>query len=179
MLHIEPPLPVFAVGPDAAAVERSGCSSQEIGKHVLRAVTDFVGSVFGVPASAVPEPSGVHVTDWGRDLASAGAYSYLRVNGDWHDSEMLAAPISLHPDAAGGGANVVDGVDWEDGEVAASRAERLPQPVLWWAGEATQGEYMGTMHAAVLSGQLAAQGIASNQRFWEGKLTEAGEDAAQ
>lgn len=153
------PASLFAVGPDAAAVEASGEPPSAVAEHAMRYIKRFVQAAFDVPATSVPAPSSVHVTDWGRDPASAGAYSYLRVGGEWNDSDMLCAAVSMHPEHAAAANAVPDGVDWEDSVAAAARSALLPGPVLWWGGEACQGEYMGTMHAALLSGRAAAQGI--------------------
>jgi len=129
----------------------------------MQYVSRFAQGAFGVSVDSVPPPSAVHVTDWGRHPASAGAYSYLRVGGEWNDSDMLCEALSMHPEHASTANTVAAGVDWEDVEAAGARAAALPGPVLWWAGEACQGEYMGTMHAAFLSGRVVAERIARHK----------------
>jgi hypothetical protein len=71
---------------------------------------------------------------------------------------MLASPISMNTEHADLG-DSVEALDWDDAEAMKRHSAGVRGPVLWWGGEACQGEYMGTMHAAVLSGFAAAAGI--------------------
>jgi hypothetical protein len=106
---------------------------------------------FPAPAYTVPEPRRCFVTRWEEDPLSRGAYSFLP-RGAGGSVEQLAAPVKA-PVRTGGGVHR-RGAQEEEEEVEEEEVERV-----FFAGEATDADYQGCVHAAYLSGIRAAQEI--------------------
>lgn len=106
----------------------------------------------------IPEPCATHVSDWEGDPLSLGAYSYWPRGATETDVSTYASPLAaedVDDDAEGDEARrkqvattTSRGADG-DGEVGA-------RPEVFFAGEATDMEYQGSVMAAYLSGRRAA-----------------------
>jgi spermine oxidase len=83
-------------------------------------------------------------SQWGLNPFTAGSYSYVGPTGSPDDIVALAAPIAVRKDINGntsGGGHILN----------------EEKPVLLFAGEACHVQYIGTTHAAYITGKEAAE----------------------
>jgi monoamine oxidase len=83
-LHGEPTLLTFAAG--HAAVEVRQWPQEDVVDAVLTQLRRLYGD-------AVPEPVGVHITDWQGDQFAHGSYAYMTVGSTTDDHDDLATPV--------------------------------------------------------------------------------------
>lgn len=83
-LHGEPTLLTFAAGPCAREIR--DWSERRIVDSVLEQLRRLYGD-------AVPEPTGVTITDWQRDPFALGSYAFMTVGSTPEDHDALATPV--------------------------------------------------------------------------------------
>jgi hypothetical protein len=119
-------------------------ASKQLLQAALEAVQEIGAGCFTVDAAAMRQPASWKIVEWDTDEFAGGAYSYLGAGCDGHALDRLKESYI---------------VQREDGSSAGLMA---------WAGEAADAEWMGSLHAAVRSGQRAANDVVAALEGWEG-----------
>jgi monoamine oxidase len=83
-LHGRPTLLTFAAGPAAEATR---------GWDEARIVDSILAQLRRLYGDRVPQPSGVHVTNWQDDPFAHGSYAYMTVGSTTADHDDLATPV--------------------------------------------------------------------------------------
>lgn len=137
--------------------------------HIARAFTKDLTYEVEVDWSAAVR------TRWGHDPYTQGAYSFLPVGCLPSDHDTLIEPLRAHFGCTGDAPCVTDarkravsgsggGGGDSGGESDATGSPRSGGmscgiPVVHFAGEATDPEYMGSIHAALLSGERVGREV--------------------
>ncbi|WP_460772291.1 flavin monoamine oxidase family protein [Microbacterium sp. GXF7504] len=79
-----PMLLTFAAGRWAELAREEGKAA------TVASALDALRAIYG---DAVPEPVGVHLTEWGVDPFAMGSYSYVARGGSYEDHDRLAGPV--------------------------------------------------------------------------------------
>jgi len=111
-------------GKDAIKVEEF--SEEKLKKIFTKDLQKFIPNI--------PFPKSAYVTKWTADPYTSGAYSFIAVNSNFKDFEVLAEPLIIN------------------------YKEKKVVKVLF-AGEATHTEYFSTMHGAYETGEREAKRI--------------------
>lgn len=124
------------MGQDAACLEDAlaggNVSPEQVVAHAAAAASAVLSSHGHLAEGSTLTPTASTVTGWRHDPYAQGAYSFIPVGGLEDDNDLLGAPVASEEGAT-----------------------------IWWAGEACHGEYMGSLHAALLTGQEAGASIGS------------------
>jgi len=79
-----PMLLTFAAGRWAVLADEEGPDT------TIASALDALRAIYG---DAVPDPVGVHLTDWGSDPFALGSYSYIARGSAYEDHDALAGPV--------------------------------------------------------------------------------------
>lgn len=131
---------VVLCGADVVRAAAMGVTEEEMVQMAHRAVQVVSRAMWAARGEAMVEvvdPAGAMVTQWEKDELIHGAYSFFPRGAEEGDIESLGLPWSCS-------------VGEEAGDAG---------PALFFAGEATNGEYMGSIHAALHSAERAARQV--------------------
>lgn len=130
---------------EAASTAGGSAASESLLKAALEAAQEMAAGCFGAASDGkkLSPPASWAIVEWDTDEFAGGAYSYL---GAGCDGDALGRLGESYTVTTADGATI---------------------GLLAWAGEAADAEWIGSLHAAVRSGQHAATDVLTALKQWD------------